>query len=269
MYFRAAILLSAVATLLVASCSVETDTPRDYSYRGEAYLKAKEFRSKQPSRKVQQMLARLEVWSRGYDPIRYSPQPDFREMSVAYADRIAVLPDETLHPVSFHHSRGPKEDAPEKKKFDRMMVRTTAYSHGEADHLRYGRLTARGTKLKFGRVRSAAADWSRFPVGTVFRILNEPGVIYEVDDYGSALVGTNTVDLYRPSMESMHHWGVRHVQIEVLRWGSFDESMHILEPRTHWAHVRKMANAIQRHRLPSNYVEAPRDQRRARLAALR
>ena len=33
---------------------------------------------------------------------------------------------------------------------------------------------------------SAAADWSRWPVGTVFRI-QSTGQIYKVDDYGWAL----------------------------------------------------------------------------------
>jgi hypothetical protein len=46
-----------------------------------------------------------------------------------------------------------------------MRVRTTAYTHDESDHIVYGVKNAIGTNLKFGNVRSAAADWSRFPVG--------------------------------------------------------------------------------------------------------
>ena len=76
-------------------------------------------------------------------------------------------------------------------------VRTTAYTHSESDHIIYGARTAVGTNLKYGNVRSAAADWSVFPVGTIFQIEGLP-YVYQVDDYGSALVGTNTIDLYKP-----------------------------------------------------------------------
>ena len=65
-----------------------------------------------------------------------------------------------------------------------MRVRTTAYTHSESDHIVYGVKNAIGTNLKYGMVRSAAADWSRFPVGTRFSIASEPGIVYEVDDYG-------------------------------------------------------------------------------------
>ncbi|MDG2124798.1 MAG: hypothetical protein P8J87_13930, partial [Verrucomicrobiales bacterium] len=95
----------------------------------------------------------------------------------------------------------------ESKKVGRI-VRTTAYCHLEADSLKYGKLNAVGTQLKYGKVRSAAADWSQYPVGTVFKIKGEP-YLYEVDDYGSALVGTNTIDLYKPTKPAMHAWGVR------------------------------------------------------------
>ncbi len=43
-----------------------------------------------------------------------------------------------------------------------LTVRTTAYCHTEADHIVYGAKSAVGTPLRFGTVRSAAADWSRF-----------------------------------------------------------------------------------------------------------
>ena len=94
-----------------------------------------------------------------------------------------------------------------------MTVRTTAYTHSEAGHLVYGRQTASGTTLQSGKVNSAAADWSVFPVGTKFKIVGED-TVYEVEDYGSALVGTETIDIYRPSRSSMNQWGVRHVDIE-------------------------------------------------------
>ena len=62
-------------------------------------------------------------------------------------------------------------------------------------------------------IHSAAADWSRWPAGTMFRIV-ETGELYQVDDYGWALAGTNTIDLYKPSRSAMNAWGVRRVTIE-------------------------------------------------------
>jgi len=127
---------------------------------------------------------------------------------------------------------------------EEITVRTTAYTHTEADHIQYGRKTAKGTTLRSGSVTSAAADWSKYPVGTKFRV-KETGRTYEIDDYGSALVGTDTIDLYKTSRGSMNRWGVRHVEIEILEWGCFEESHSILEPRCdHW-HVKRMADAIQ------------------------
>lgn len=126
-----------------------------------------------------------------------------------------------------------------------MTVRTTAYCHDENDHIVYGVKNALGTPLKFGAVRSAAADWSRYPVGTRFRIAGQPDVVYEVDDYGSALVGTGTIDLYKPTQGMMNDWGVRHVDIEVLQWGSFQRSMDIMRDRTKWPHVRRMVDDIE------------------------
>ena len=125
-------------------------------------------------------------------------------------------------------------------------VRTTAYCHNESDHLQYGHLSAVGTRLKYGTVRSAAADWSRYPVGTRFRITSEPGVVYEVDDYGSALVGTGTIDLYTPTRGKMNAWGVRNVDIEVIQWGSLERSRQYLQGRTGYPHVRQMFYNIER-----------------------
>ena len=134
-----------------------------------------------------------------------------------------------------------------------FVVRTTAYTHTEADSLQYGTKNAYGTNLKFGsNVRSAAADWSRYPVGTVFKIKGLP-YNYVVDDYGSALVGTDTIDLYKPNHEAMNAWGARKVGIEVLQWGSFDKSLEILDGRKGKAHhVDKMHRDIESklHRVP-------------------
>lgn len=125
-------------------------------------------------------------------------------------------------------------------------VRTTAYTHTESDHVAYGVKTAAGSNLKYGSIRSAAADWSVYPVGTVFQIEGDP-TMYEVDDYGSALVGTSTIDLYKPSKAAMNAWGVRHVSIKVVKWGSFIKSLALMKPREKKSpHVREMVRKLER-----------------------
>lgn len=124
-------------------------------------------------------------------------------------------------------------------------VKTTAYTHTEKDHVKYRTATAAGGNLKYGETRSAAADWSVYPVGTVFKIAGDPH-LYEVDDYGSALVGTKTIDLYKPSKASMKEWGARRVDINVVKWGSTSRSLSILEPRAKKApHIAQMIKEIK------------------------
>jgi len=120
------------------------------------------------------------------------------------------------------------------------IVRTTAYTSAEAG----GRHDACGHLLSTGTVHSAAADWSRYPVGTSFEII-ETGEICEIDDYGSALVGTNTIDLYKDNRRQMRNWGVRMVHIKILVWGSPRRSLEILTPRARNSHVRPMIAALR------------------------
>lgn len=128
------------------------------------------------------------------------------------------------------------------------VVRTTAYTCSECDHLIYGSKNAAGTALRYSnRVRSAAADWSFYPVGTVFRVKGLP-YLYVVDDYGSALTGTGTIDFYKPSKEVMNKWGRRNVEISVVQWGSFRRSAEILSSRTQFWHCAQMLANITRQR---------------------
>lgn len=195
-------------------------------------------------------------------------------------------------------------------KSDFQTVRTTAYTHTEADHLQYsnrnalgGRLQAatggvrrasyvpralpadsesasdyqrasyageslqsfltpqkkkvtRWVKTKRGRkkvttivtvrptIGSAAADWSRWPAGTTFRLLST-GQIYKVDDYGWALSGRNTIDLYMGSRSDMNTWGVRHEPIQILRWGDPQASLQFLSRHQDYKHIRRMVLELQ------------------------
>ena len=128
------------------------------------------------------------------------------------------------------------------------VVRTTAYTCSEDDHLIYGSKNATGTQLRYtDRVRSAAADWSFYPVGTVFRIKGLPQ-LYVIDDYGSALTGTGTIDIYKPSKEIMNQWGRRNVEITIVQWGSLTRSAEILAQRTKYSHCNQMLANIVRQR---------------------
>lgn len=120
-------------------------------------------------------------------------------------------------------------------------VRTTAYTHTEAG----GSRNAIGTKLSGRDVMSAAADWSRWPLGTKFRIV-DTDEIFEIDDYGSALIGTGTIDLYKTNRLAMRQWGVRAVDIEVLEWGSRVHSLEVLTPRKRNRRVQAMIVALSR-----------------------
>lgn len=121
-------------------------------------------------------------------------------------------------------------------------VRTTAYTHLEGGS---GRRNALGEYLSGRHVMSAASDWSRHPLGTRFRIA-DTNEEYVIDDYGNALIGTDTIDLYKPSRLEMKQWGVRHVDIDILQWGSEEQSLKVLAPRCKHSCVRKMVAALEK-----------------------
>ncbi|MGY8639966.1 MAG: 3D domain-containing protein [Verrucomicrobiales bacterium] len=129
-------------------------------------------------------------------------------------------------------------------------VRMTAYTHTESDHIVYGRKNAIGTRLRLDKnYSSAAADWSRFPLGTKFK-MDGKETTYVIDDYGSALVGKDTIDIYHPSKRAMNKWGVRYVDIEIIEFGDYEKSREILEERKGWRHCRKMLASINKMRDP-------------------
>jgi 3D (Asp-Asp-Asp) domain-containing protein len=176
---------------------------------------------------------------------------------------IAVIPKSRIYGASNFSVPGPSADlvaASASKPRDRhsmpvytfserrRVVRTTAYTCSEDDHLIYGSRNATGTALRYtNRVRSAAADWSFYPVGTTFRIKGLP-YLYVVDDYGSALTGTGTIDIYKPNKDIMNLWGRRNVEINIVQWGSFTRSAEILSQRTKFDHCRQMLANIIRQR---------------------
>ena len=204
-----------------------------------------------------------------------------------------------------HITALPQYEPPLAKR-DFQNVRTTAYTHTEADHVPYGSHNALGGQLhaasgairraeyapralpvsdtqsdyrrasytpaaiqpfalretrttkviktKHGKktvvvktkpqIGSAAADWSRWPAGTVFRLLST-GQVYRVDDYGWALAGRNTIDLYKSTRSEMNAWGAREEGIQILRWGDSQESLRLLQAHQGYRHIRRMVFELE------------------------
>ena len=110
--------------------------------------------------------------------------------------------------------------------------------------------TARGAKRAIAvskstpKIGSAAADWSRWPMGTTFRLLST-GQIYRVDDYGWALSGRNTIDLYMATRGEMNNWGARQEPIQVLHWGDPQDSLRFLETKQNYKHIKRMVLELE------------------------
>lgn len=94
------------------------------------------------------------------------------------------------------------------------------------------------------QIGSAAADWSRWPAGTVFRLLST-GQVYKIDDYGWALAGRNTIDLYMPTRSAMNAWGAREEGIQILQWGNPQESLRLLQGHQAYRHIRRMVLELE------------------------
>jgi hypothetical protein len=216
-----------------------------------------------------------------------------------------------------HHSALPAYEAP-LAKTNFQQVRTTAYTHTEADHRQYSNRNALGGELhaagpaihraevvtratlayevqraipvnesgsyspplqrfsmeerepvtpgpkrarsttrparnvqravvvapRSPQIGSAAADWSRWPAGTVFRLLST-GQNYRVEDYGWALSGRNTIDLYMANKREMNNWGARQETIEVLKWGDPQESLQFLRRHQDYRHIKRMVLELE------------------------
>jgi 3D (Asp-Asp-Asp) domain-containing protein/uncharacterized protein YceK len=130
----------------------------------------------------------------------------------------------------------------EKKKTTRVTTTTTTRVTKTTP-------TTRGAKRavavsKPPRVGSAAADWSRWPMGTTLRLLST-GQVYRVEDYGWALSGRNTIDLYMSNQRDMNTWGARQEPIQILHWGDPQQSLQFLQSHTDYKHIKRMVLELQ------------------------
>lgn len=114
----------------------------------------------------------------------------------------------------------PAEPPPRRDIYQKVTVSSYA---GAASDPSKPAMTAVGTRYQSGAISSAAADWSRFPVGTIFRVL-ATGELFEVDDFTEDVVGRNFLLLYKPSSARVGESPEHQVTIEIVTWGSPKES---------------------------------------------
>jgi 3D (Asp-Asp-Asp) domain-containing protein len=165
--------------------------------------------------------------------------------TLAYEVPRAVPVDETashspqLQPFSMEETRTVTRTTKQATKTTRNVKRAIAAAPGRRS------LGERGRPPQIG---SAAADWSRWPAGTVFRLLST-GQNYRVEDYGWALSGRNTIDLYMANQREMNSWGARQETIEILKWGDPQESLQFLQRHQDYKHIRRMVLELEgRHK---------------------
>jgi hypothetical protein len=78
----------------------------------------------------------------------------------------------------------------------------------------------------------------------VFRLLST-GQVYRIDDYGWALAGRNTIDLYMANRQDMNAWGARGESIEILQWGDPQESLRMLRRHRDYKHIKRMVLELE------------------------
>ena len=161
--------------------------------------------------------------------------------TLAYEVPRAVPVDDTaayssqLQPFSMEETRTVARTAKQTTKTMRNVKRAIAISPGGRN------LGERGRRPQIG---SAAADWARWPAGTVFRLLST-GQNYRVEDYGWALSGRNTIDLYMANQREMNSWGARQETIQVVQWGDPHESLQFLRRHQDYRHIKRMVLELE------------------------
>jgi len=146
-------------------------------------------------------------------------------------------------PAPQQFSMNDDEPKPTVHKATRATTTTTTTTTRTVKVVRGQRVVV-NSKAQPPKIGSAAADWSRWPVGTTFRLLST-GQIYRVDDYGWALAGRNTIDLYMATQAEMNAWGAREEPIQILKWGDSEESLRFLKRHQDYKHIHRMVLELQ------------------------
>ena len=161
--------------------------------------------------------------------------------TLAYEVPRAIPVDETasysppLQPFSMEETRTVTRTTKGLTRTTHSVRRAVAVSPGRR---------SRGEGGRPPQIGSAAADWSRWPAGTVFRLLST-GQNYSVEDYGWALSGRNTIDLYMANQREMNSWGAREETIQVLKWGDPQESLQFLRRHQDYKHIKRMVLELE------------------------
>lgn len=162
--------------------------------------------------------------------------PIHRAENTGRALPVAMTVDSDYRQIAYT-SAGPQP-------FSFDTVSKTSKSKVTKNSKKGGKVIVRKTKAP--KIGSAAADWARWPAGTTFRLLST-GQMYRVDDYGWALSGRNTIDLYMANSREMNSWGARDEPIQVLHWGDPEESLRLLQPHQSSRHIQRMILELEGH----------------------
>jgi 3D (Asp-Asp-Asp) domain-containing protein len=235
-----AVLAAFIAIVLLSACETTTSTRALPAY--EPPLAKKDFQNVRTTAYTHTEADHTQYGSRNAlggelhaaGPAIHRAENVRRSGAISDSDDVDVInisnTDAKLQPFSMQ----------EKKKTVRVTATTTRVTKMTSVH-GAKRAVAVGKPPKIG---SAAADWSRWPVGTTFRLLST-GQTYRVEDYGWALSGRNTIDLYMSNQHDMNTWGARQEPIQILHWGDPQQSLQFLQSHTDYKHIKRMVLELQ------------------------
>ena len=119
-------------------------------------------------------------------------------------------------------------------------VRTTAYTHSEKG----GSRNAVGRRLSGSKVMSAASDWSTLPLGTRFQIVGNWRPLRHRRLMAAPWRNQHDRPLQGRRV-AMRRWGVRRVDIDIIEWGSKEQSLKVLAPRRKHRIIRRMIAGLE------------------------
>ena len=233
-----AVLAAFIAILLLSACETTTSTRALPAY--EAPLVKKDFQNVRTTAYTHTEADHTQYGSRNAlggelhaaGPAIHRAENVRRSGAISDSDDVDVInisnTDAKLQPFSMQEKKATRVTTT-------TRVTKTTSVHGAK------RAVAIGKPPKIG---SAAADWSRWPVGTTFRLLST-GQTYRVEDYGWALSGRNTIDLYMSNQRDMNTWGARQEPIQILHWGDPQQSLQFLQSHTDYKHIKRMVLELQ------------------------
>jgi len=236
-----AVLAAFIAIILLSACETTTSTRALPAY--ESPLAKKDFQNIRTTAYTHSESDHTQYGARNAlgGELHAAGPAIHRAENVRRAGAISDSDDVDVINISSKDAKLQPFSMQETKKATRVTTTTTARVTKTA--------TVRGAKRavavsKPPKIGSAAADWSRWPMGTTFRLLST-GQTYRVEDYGWALSGRNTIDLYMSNRRDMNTWGARQEPIQVLRWGDPQQSLQILQSHSDYKHIKRMVLELQ------------------------